>query len=168
MNDFKKGLLVGMLIIIGCGTFMANKPNENLSKNRFVLHKANIDDRETNFFMIDSWTGKLFEPPNNTHIALSNELGYKPRWILWCEIDKNDYETTVYIEEALHRLVEIHYKIGLEDEARKYAKTLGYNYETSEWYEESYRIFNKKYKNVRNSKKENKKRNLTDKIKSFF
>jgi outer membrane protein assembly factor BamD len=95
----------------------------------------------------------------------------KQKWIAAINRLKNivnDYETTVYIEEALHRLVEIHYKIGLEDEARKYAKTLGYNYETSEWYEESYRIFNKKYINVRNSKKENKKRNLTDKIKSFF
>ena len=95
MNDFKKGLLVGMLIIIGCGTFMANKHNENLSKNRFVLHKANIDDRGTDFFMIDSWTGKLFDTPNNMNIALSNELGSKPQWILWCEIDKSDYETTV-------------------------------------------------------------------------
>jgi len=80
----------------------------------------------------------------------------------------NDYNTTIYIEEALHRLVEIHYSIGLENEAKKYAKTLGYNYETSRWYEESYRIFNKDYKAIENSKKEIKKRSLTDKIKSFF
>jgi len=80
----------------------------------------------------------------------------------------NEYNTTIYIEEALHRLVEIHYSIGLENEAKKYAKTLGYNYETSRWYEESYRIFNKDYKAIVNSKKEIKKRSLTDKIKSFF
>ena len=80
----------------------------------------------------------------------------------------NEYNTTIYIEEALHRLVEIHYSIGLENEAKKYAKTLGYNYETSKWYEESYRIFNKDYKTIENSKKEIKKRSLTDKIKSFF
>ena len=80
----------------------------------------------------------------------------------------NQYETTIYIEETLHRLVEIHYRIGLEDEAKKYAQTLGYNYETSKWYEESYRIFNKNYKDIKNSKKEKKKINLTDKIKSFF
>jgi len=80
----------------------------------------------------------------------------------------NEYNTTIYIEEALHRLVEIHYSIGLENEAKKYAKTLGYNYETSRWYEESYRIFNKDYKAIENSKKEIKKKNLTDKIKSFF
>ena len=80
----------------------------------------------------------------------------------------NDYNTTIYIEEALHRLVEIHYSIGLENEAKKYAKTLGYNYETSRWYAESYRIFNKDYKAIENSKKEIKKRSLTDKIKSFF
>ena len=80
----------------------------------------------------------------------------------------NEYNTTIYIEEALHGLVEIHYSIGLENEAKKYAKTLGYNYETSRWYEESYRIFNKDYKAIENSKKEIKKRSLTDKIKSFF
>ena len=53
--------------------------------------------------------------------------------------------TTIFIEEALHRLVEIHYKIGLEEEAKKYAYLLGYNYQSSEWYEKSYKIFNKGY-----------------------
>ncbi|MDA7714454.1 outer membrane protein assembly factor BamD [Candidatus Pelagibacter sp.] len=80
----------------------------------------------------------------------------------------NEYDTTIYIEEALHRLVEIHYKIGLESEAKKYANTLGYNYETSKWYEASYRLFNKNYKDIKNFKQEKKKINLADKIKSFF
>ena len=80
----------------------------------------------------------------------------------------NNYDTTIYIEEALHRLVEIHYIIGLENEAQKYAKTLGYNYKTSEWYEESYRIFNKDYQSIKRIKKKNKKKKLTEKIKSFF
>ena len=44
-----------------------------------------------------------------------------------------DYERTIYVEEALHRLVEIHYKLGLIDEAQKYASTLGYNYQSGEW-----------------------------------
>ena len=79
-----------------------------------------------------------------------------------------EYNTTVYIEEALHRLVEIHYKIGLKNEAKKYAQTLGYNYESSMWYEASYQIFNKNYKTINKSKKEKKKKNLIDKIKSFF
>ena len=56
----------------------------------------------------------------------------------------NDYETTIYVE-ALHRLVELHYKIGLIDEAKKYALLLGYNYQSSEWYEASYKIFNKDF-----------------------
>ena len=56
------------------------------------------------------------------------------------------YETTIYVEEALHRLVETNYKIGLEDEAKKYANLLGYNYQSSQWYEQSYKIFNKDYK----------------------
>ena len=58
----------------------------------------------------------------------------------------NKYETTIYVEEALHRLVETNYKIGLEDEAKKYANLLGYNYQSSQWYEQSYKVFNKEYK----------------------
>ena len=58
----------------------------------------------------------------------------------------DDYDTTIYVEEALHRLVEIYYKIGLVDESKKYAKLLGYNYQSSKWYKESYRVFNKRYK----------------------
>ncbi len=57
-----------------------------------------------------------------------------------------DYEKTVFIEEALHRLVEINYYLGLEDEAKKYAKILGYNYNSSEWFEQSYKVLNKDYK----------------------
>ena len=56
-----------------------------------------------------------------------------------------DYQKTVFIEEALHRLVEIYYYLGLEEEAKKYAKILGYNYNSSEWFEQSYKVFNKNY-----------------------
>ena len=58
----------------------------------------------------------------------------------------NDYEETVFIEEALHRLVEIYYYLGLEAEAKKYAKVLGYNYNSSEWFKQSYKVLNKNYK----------------------
>ena len=58
----------------------------------------------------------------------------------------NDYDKTVFIEEALHRLVEIYYHIGLEEEAKKYANILGYNYNSSRWFQESYKILNKEYK----------------------
>ena len=67
-----------------------------------------------------------------------------------------DYDETIYVEEALHRLVELHYKIGLIDEAKKYAALLGYNYQSSKWYEETYKIFNKQYEKT--SKSENKKK----------
>tara|TARA_X000000950_G_scaffold277547_1_gene367140 strand:- start:40 stop:891 length:852 start_codon:yes stop_codon:yes gene_type:complete len=82
----------------------------------------------------------------------------------------NNYDTTVYAEEALHRLVEIHYLLGLKDEAMKYAKLLGYNYQSSTWYEKTYIIFDKKYEeNIKKRKKEKTKRNKTfKKIKSLF
>ena len=78
----------------------------------------------------------------------------------------NDYETTIYAEEALHRLVEVHYMIGLKDEAKKYAKLLGYNYQSSEWYENSYSLFDKKYKIIKQNKIKNK--STLKKIKSLF
>ena len=78
----------------------------------------------------------------------------------------NEYETTIYAEEAIHRLVEVHYIIGLENEAKKYAKLLGYNYQSSRWYEQTYSIFDKNYKIFDKSNK--KKRSTFKKIKSLF
>ncbi len=66
----------------------------------------------------------------------------------------DSYDTTIYAEEALHRLVEVHYVIGLVDEAEKYAQLLGYNYQSSEWYENSYSLFNKEYKIKKRKKTE--------------
>ena len=72
----------------------------------------------------------------------------KKKWVAAINRFKNvleNYETTIYVEEALHRLVEINYKIGLVEESEKYANVLGYNYQSSQWYEQSYKIFNKEY-----------------------
>ena len=66
-----------------------------------------------------------------------------------------DYSRTVFIEEALHRLVEIHYHLGLEDEAVKFASILGYNYNSSEWFKQSYKILNKNYNPVKIKKNQN-------------
>ena len=79
----------------------------------------------------------------------------------------DDYDTTIYVEEALHRLVEVHYIIGLTDEAEKYAKLLGYNYKSSEWYDKSYSVFNKIYEKNK-IKKEKKKKSFVNKVKSLF
>ena len=79
----------------------------------------------------------------------------------------SDYDTTIFVEEALHRLVELNYKIGLENEAEKYALLLGYNYKSSKWYEASYRIINKDYKIRKiSNKKENE--NILKKFKKLF
>ncbi len=79
-----------------------------------------------------------------------------------------DYDETIYVEEALHRLVEVYYIIGLEGEAKKYAVLLGYNYKSSEWYDKSYKIFNKDYSNIKKKKKIKKNKKLLEKIKSLF
>ena len=77
----------------------------------------------------------------------------------------DDYETTIYAQEALHRLVEIYYILGLESEAKKYANLLGYNYQSSEWYKVSYSVFDKNYENKKIKKEEN---SILKRFKSLF
>ena len=94
----------------------------------------------------------------------------KEKWIPALNRFKNvlkNYETTDHVEEAIHRLVEIYYILGMEEESLKYASLLGYNYNSGEWYKETYKIFNKEYKvSLPNKKKEKSK--ILSKIKSLF
>jgi len=79
----------------------------------------------------------------------------------------NYYNETIYTEEALYRLVEMYYILGLESESKKYAQLLGYNYNSSEWYKKSYKLFNATYKEkeivIKNDKKK-----ILQKVKSLF
>ena len=80
----------------------------------------------------------------------------------------NDYQKTIFIEEALHRLVEIYYYLGLKEESKKYAKILGYNYNSIEWFEQSYKVLNKDYKirkKVKPKESESFLKKIIDKIK---
>ena len=120
-------------------------------------------------FIIDTYPNTDFAQDSKFKIDLINDiLASKEmyigvyylknqKWVAAINRFKNiieNYETTIYVEEALHRLVETNYKIGLEDEAEKYANLLGYNYQSSEWYEKSYKIFNKNYLTSLEIKKE--------------
>ena len=95
----------------------------------------------------------------------------KNKWIAAInrfKVVTEEYDQTVFIEEALHRLVEINYKLGLVEESQKYANILGYNYLSSEWYKKSYRIFNQNYtakldKNIKKDKK-----GVLEKFKKLF
>ena len=79
-----------------------------------------------------------------------------------------DYDRTIYAEEALHRLVELHYRIGLLDESKKYAILLGYNYQSGEWYENSYRVFNKNYEKLTEKKNKKKNKSIIKRITSIL
>ena len=94
----------------------------------------------------------------------------KKKWIPALNRFKNvlkEYETTIHVEEAIHRLVEIYYKLGMEEESLKYASLLGYNYNSGEWYKETYKIFNRKYETSVPEKKKQKSKILS-RIKSLF
>ena len=95
----------------------------------------------------------------------------KGKWIAAMNRFKNivnNYQQTIFIEEALHRLVEINYNIGLLDESQKYANLLGYNYQSGEWYKKSYKLFNKKYVLKINKEKINEKEGVIKKFKKLF
>ena len=79
----------------------------------------------------------------------------------------DQYDRTVFVEEALHRLVEVYYRLGLLEEAKQAATILGYNYQSSEWYARSYKVFNKKYKSKK-IKKKKKMGLIRRKIKALF
>ena len=92
----------------------------------------------------------------------------KEKWIAAINRFKtviNDHETTIYVEEAIHRLVEIYYRIGLVEESKKYANLLGYNYLSGQWYSKSYAVFNKKYREPKIKKN---KKGLIKKFKKLF
>ena len=95
----------------------------------------------------------------------------RQKWIAAINRFKNvihDYDTTIFTQEALHRLVEVHYKIGLIEESKKYAEVLGYNYLSSEWYKESYKVFNQDYENPVEKIKKKKRNFIIKKFKSLF
>jgi len=152
---------------------------ENIEGEKKDL-KPLIEARERFNFVINKYPNTDFALDSKFKIGLINDilaskemyLGRhyikKEKWIAAINRFKNilkDYDTTIYAEEAIHRLVEIHYKIGLEGEAKKYAILLGYNYLSSEWYKKTYDIFNKKY-TVSKIKKE--KKSLKEKFKKLF
>tara|TARA_B100000003_G_scaffold196917_1_gene200385 strand:- start:1481 stop:2320 length:840 start_codon:yes stop_codon:yes gene_type:complete len=95
----------------------------------------------------------------------------KGKWIAAINRFKNvieKYEQTIFVEEAIHRLVELNYKLGLLDESQKYANLLGYNYQSSEWYKKSYKIFNKDYLVKIDKNNKMKKEGVIKKFKKLF
>ncbi len=104
-------------------------------------------------------------------LYLANYYFEREKWIPAMNRYKkivNEYDTTIFIEEALYRLVELNYRLGLVDEAKKYTSLLGYNYQSSEWYERSYNILNVNYKKTEIKKDLKNQKSLLKKFKELF
>ena len=102
---------------------------------------------------------------------LARHYQKKNKWIAAINRYKNiveKYDKTIFVEEALHRLVEINYKIGLTDESKKYANILGYNYQSSKWYKKSYKVFNRDYKEETPKEIYKDKKGVVEKFKKLF
>ena len=150
--------------------------DEKKDLNSIVMAKTQFEKVVKNYPNTDYALDAHFKLDLIADILASKEvyLGryyfQKKKWIpainRFKTVIKN-YDTTIYVEESLHRLVEIYYTIGLTEEAKKYAQLLGYNYQSSKWYEKSYSFFDKEYE--RNKKDQEKEDNiLIKKFKSLF
>ncbi len=141
------------------------------AEKKFIFIMDNFP--KTDFAMDSKYKLDLiYERLAGKEMFIGNHYLKKRKWIPAINRYKKvveDYNTTIYVEEALHRLVEIHYKIGLTQESKKYAKVLGYNYQSSEWYKQSYKVFNKDYEvKKKEVKKKRKKGLIRKKFKSLF
>ena len=95
----------------------------------------------------------------------------KNKWIAAInryQIILEEYDETIFVEEALHRLVEINYRLGMMEESKKYANLLGYNYKSGEWYKKSYKVFNRDYKENIPKKIDKNKKGVIEKFKTLF
>ena len=141
------------------------------AKKQFIFV---MDNYPTTDFAMDSKykLDLIYDRLAGKEMFIGNHYLKKRKWIPAINRYKKvieDYNTTIYVEEALHRLVEIHYKIGLAEESKKYAKVLGYNYQSSEWYKKSYKVFNKDYEvKKKEVKKKRKKGLIWKKFKTLF
>lgn len=95
----------------------------------------------------------------------------KKRWIAALNRFKfvlEEYDQTIFVEEALHRLVELNYMLGLTEESKKYANILGYNYQSSQWYKKTYKIFNRNYSEILDTPLNQDKKSVIEKFKFLF
>ena len=138
------------------------------NKFNFILEKyPDTDFASDSRFKVDLISDIIA----SKEMYLGRHYQKKGKWIAAINRFKfivDEYSETIFVEEALHRLVEVNYKIGLKAESQKYAKLLGYNYLSSEWYKKSYKVFNKNYDlNVKKTSK-NKKEGVIKKFKKLF
>ncbi len=175
--------------------FLITYPNyDNLAYVHYLIamcYYETIEDEKRDFqplvkakdkfnFIVENYPSTDFSSDAKFKIDLINDviaskemyLGRhymkKGKWIAAINRFKfviKEHDQTIFVEEALHRLVEINYKLGLLDESQKYASLLGYNYLSSEWYKKSYKVFNKDYKTAKILKK---KEGVIKKFKKLF
>ena len=184
--------------IIELNRFLKKYPkNENLDYAYYLLGLSYYDQmidetKDTQLiFKAKNYFEKIVNDYPNTDFALDSKfklelimelLAAKEMYLARYYLDRekwvpainrfqvvvNDYDETIFIEEALFRLVELNYKIGLETEAKKYAYLLGYNYQSSEWYSKSYTIFNKNYTKLIEKKKKTKSGKILENFKKLL
>ena len=155
--------------------------------NQIVDEKKDLGEiiKSKNYFnlLVDGYPNTDFAEDAKFKLVLINEIlaskelylaNYyleREKWIPAINRYKNivnDYDTTIYIEEALYRLVELNYKLGLVEEAKKYTVLLGYNYQSSDWYKRSYKILESEYVKPEIKRDLKKQKSLLKKLKQLF
>ena len=140
------------------------------AKNKFTYVVKNFPNTD---FTLDAKfkLGVIEDILASKEMYLGRHYIKKGKWIAAINRFKTvieEYDETVFVEEALHRLVEVNYKLGILDESEKYANILGYNYLSSKWYKRSYKVFNKDYSSQVQRPIKKDKKGVLDKFKKLF
>ena len=157
-------IITGMILGFLTGIILESKKLFQLIMDKFPKSNFVIDSKFKINFINDILASK--------EVYIGRHYIKKEKWIAALNRFKNiieNYEDTIYVEESIHRVVEIYYKLGLEEESKKYAAILGYNYRSGNWYKETYRLFNQNYKiNEKKIIKKDQKKGIIDKFKKLF
>ncbi len=140
------------------------------AKNKFTYVVQNFPNTD---FTLDAKfkLGVIEDILASKEMYLGRHYIKKGKWIAAINRFKTvieEYDETVFVEEALHRLVEVNYKLGLLNESEKYANILGYNYLSSKWYKKSYKVFNKDYSSQVQKPIKKDKKGVLNKFKKLF
>jgi outer membrane protein assembly factor BamD len=141
-----------------------------LAKKKFNFIIANFPNTD---FALDSKFKLRFinDVLASKEMYIGRHYVKKEKWIAAInrfKIVVNEYDTSIYTEEAIHRLVEIYYHLGLLEESKRYAILLGYNYQSGKWYKKSYKLFNKKYDKVSIVSEKKEKKSIRKIFKKLF
>lgn len=133
INDYRRDQSDTSKALTAFNNLIRRFPNSDYTRDSMLkldLVNDHLAAREMN-------VGRIYQGLDN-HIAAINRF----------KTVVDSYSKTSHVPEALARLTELYFTLGLYNEAKVYASVLGHNYPSNKWYSYSYSLFASKKKNL--------------------